>query len=140
MSRWFRETDLGDNLIRLQRSLHQIHKEVISRNGSHTTWPFRHNISLQRQYHTRRICGGIGVCHATTDGTHVPYLLIANEIYSLWQHIKILFDQIRTLNIHILRHRANGDRITFIADIREATDPAKINQVPRLRQAQFHRG
>src|SRR6266702_3194609 len=133
MSRWCGETDLGDNLIRLQRSLHQIHKEIVSLDRTHTTRSFRHNISLQRQYHTRRISGRVRVRNTTANSTHVAYLLIANEIYSLCQQSEILLDQIRTLNIHIPRHRANGDRITIVSNIGETTNLAKINQVRRLR-------
>src|SRR5437667_11784857 len=105
MSRWFGETDLGDNLIRLQRSLHQIHKEIVSLDRTHTTRSFRHNISLQRQYHTRRISGRVRVRNTTANSTHVAYLLIANERYSPWQQSDTLLDKAITRTIHIPPHR-----------------------------------
>ena len=127
MCRKFRQTDLGENFIRLQCSLHHIHKEVISLYGTHPIWPFRHNIGLQCQYHSRSICGRVRVCNTSADSTPVAYLLIANQIYSLWQQGKMLLDKIRSLDIHISCHRAYGNRITIVANIRQFANLTKIN-------------
>ena len=77
--------------------------------------------------------------NAATDGASITYLLIADLRCSLWQQSEISLKHIRTLNRRILRHRTHGDRSIFLTDIGEPTDPAKVNYVSGLRQAQFHR-
>src|SRR5713101_4249769 len=125
--RWLGEPDLCNNFVWLQRSLEQILEEIISLNSAYAIRPFRHNIGPQCQHHTRRIGSGIRVSNAAAESAPVTHLLVSDHRRSLGQQGEIVLDDIRTLNVHIPRHRTYSARSILLPDIeRPLTLPRSI--------------
>src|SRR5947209_8053866 len=76
--------------------------------------------------------------NAATNRTAIAHLWIADNRYSLYQHREMLTDQIRVFDHLVGGHGTNGDRSIILADIGKATDSSQVDQMSRLRQAQFH--
>src|SRR5258708_37338226 len=97
-------------------------EEIVSLNGGYAILPFRHNIGPQCQHHTRRIGSGVRVSNAAAESAPVTHLLVSNRRRSLRQQGEISLDDIRTLNVHVPRHRTYSNRSIHLPDIGKAAD------------------
>src|SRR5579872_1809598 len=138
--RWKSETKLGDDFIWLKCSLEHPYKEIVGFYCAHAVGALHQDIRFERQDNARHIGGGVRVSNATTDGTTVAYLWIANQRCSLRQQCETAPEQTGVLDRVVGRHGTDSDRPVLFTNVGEAANLAEINEVAGLCQAQLHCG
>ena len=134
------KTNLGDNLIWLQRRLERPYEKIISLDGTYSIGTLYQDIGLKSQYDPWHIGGRVRVGNTTPDRATIAHLWITDDGYSFWQQGEMAADNIRILKHDICRHCPDGNDSILLTNVGQTIDPTNIDQMAWLRQAQLHQG
>ena len=135
-----RDADLGEHLVGLQRGFEESLEEVACGDLAGTVRALGDVGRAERQRGRGKVGGRIAVGDGSADRAAVAHLRIADLTGCIGEQRNVLGEHRTVLEIHVAGERADGDVVTGIADVRQFTDAADVDEHARLGESQLHQG
>ena len=133
-----RNADLGQHLVGRQRGLQETLEEVACGNLAGAVGALGDIRRAERQRRRRKVGGRIAVRNGPADRAAVAHLRVADVTGGVGQQRDVLGEHRTGLDVHVAGQCADGDVVAGIADVRQVTDAADVDQHTWLGEAQLH--